>query len=41
MVTFVISHGKKYILVAVDYISKWVEEIAPLNKEVKTITTFL
>ena len=31
----------KYILVAVNYVSKWVEAIAISNNERKSITTFL
>ena len=38
---FVSSHGIKYILVAVDYVSKWVEAIALANNEGKSVTTFL
>ena len=38
---FVSSHGMKYILVAVDYVSKWVEVIALANNEGKSVTTFL
>ena len=38
---FVSSHGMKYILVAVDYVSKWVEAIALANNEGKSVTTFL
>ena len=38
---FVNSHGMKYILVAVDYVSKWVEVIALANNEGKSVTTFL
>ena len=36
MGTFVIFHGMKYILVAVDYVSKWVEAITfvTMNKRV-------
>ncbi|XP_075084965.1 uncharacterized protein LOC142168207 [Nicotiana tabacum] len=30
-----------YILVAVDYVSKWVDEIALPNNEVKSVTAFL
>ena len=38
---FVSSHGMKYILVAVDYVSKWVQAIALANNEGKSVTTFL
>ena len=38
---FVSSHGMKYILVAVDYVSKWVEVIARANNEGKSVTAFL
>ena len=38
---FVSSHGMKYILVAVDYVSKWVESIALANNEGKSVTAFL
>ena len=38
---FVSSHGMKYILVAVDYISKWVESIALANNKGKSVTAFL
>ena len=41
MVPFVSSHGMKYILVAVDYVSKWVEAIALANNEGKSVTAFL
>ena len=41
MVPFVSSHGMKYILVAIDYVSKWVEAIAHANNEGKSITVFL
>ena len=41
MVPFVSSHGMKYILVAVDYVSKWVEAIALANIEWKSVTAFL
>ena len=38
---FVISHGMKYILVAVDYVSKWFEAIALANNEGKSVIAFL
>ena len=38
---FVSSHGMKYILVAIDYVSKWVEAIALANNEGKSVTAFL
>ena len=38
---FMSSHGMKYILVAVDYVSKWVEAIALMINEGKSVTTFL
>ena len=41
MVPFVSSHGVKYILVEVDYVSKWVEAIALANNEGKSVTAFL
>ena len=41
MVPFVSSHGMKYIFVAFDYVSKWVEAIALANNEGKSVTVFL
>ena len=41
MVPFVSSHGMKYILVAVYYVSKWVEAIDLANNEGKSVTAFL
>ena len=38
---FVSSHGTKYILVVVDYVSKLVEAIALANNEGKSVTPFL
>ena len=38
---FVSSNGNKYILVAVDYVSKCVESIALANNEGKSVTAFL
>ena len=35
------SYGMKYILVAVDYVSKWVEAVALSNNEGKSVTAFL
>lgn len=40
MVTFVSSYGMMYILVAVDYVSKWVKEVALPNNEASSIATF-
>ena len=37
---FVSSHEMKYFLVAVDYVSKWVEAIALANNEGKSVTVF-
>ena len=41
MCRFVSSHGMKYILVVVDYVSKWVEAISLSNNEGKSVTAFL
>ena len=38
---FVSSHGMKYIFMAVDYVSKWVEAIALANNVGKSVTAFL
>ena len=38
---FVISYGMKYILVAGYYVFKWVEAIALVNNEGKSVTAFL
>lgn len=38
---FISSYGMKYILVAMDYVSKWVEAIALPNNEGRRVTTFL
>jgi len=38
---FVSSNGMKYIVVAVDYVSKWVEAIAFFYNEGKSVTAFL
>ena len=35
------SHGNEYILVAVDYVPKWVEFIATLKNDAKTVIKFL
>ena len=35
------SYRMKYILVAVDYVSKWVEFIALANNKGKSVTAFL
>ena len=41
MVPFVSFHWMKYILLAVDYMSKWVEVIAFVNNKGNSVTTFL
>lgn len=38
---FITSYGKKYILVVVDYISKWVEVVVFHNNEGTSVTAFL
>ncbi|XP_070017593.1 uncharacterized protein [Nicotiana sylvestris] len=38
---FVSSYGNKYILVAVDYVSKWVEVVALLTNDAKGVIGFL
>ncbi|XP_070057088.1 uncharacterized protein [Nicotiana tomentosiformis] len=38
---FMSSYGMIYILVVVDYVSKWVEAIALPNNEARSVTTFL
>ena len=38
---FASSHGMNYIILAVDYMSKWVEVIAFVNNEGKSVTAFL
>ena len=35
------SHGMKFIIVAVDYVSKWVEAITLANNEGKSVNAFL
>jgi len=37
---FSISHGYQYILVAVDYISKWIEAVACKTNAHKVVVTF-
>ena len=41
MIMFVSSHGMKYILVEVDYVSKLVEAITLAKNEGKSVTMFL
>ena len=41
MSPFVSSHGMKYILVSVYYVSKWVKAIALANNEGKSVTAFM
>lgn len=38
---FVSSFGNKYLLVVVDYVSKWVEAMPLSNNESKLVTFFL
>jgi len=38
---FPTSFGNKYILVGVDYVSKWVEAVATPTNEARVITKFL
>ena len=38
---FVSSFGNKYILVTVDYVSKWVEAVALPNNEGRSVVQFL
>ncbi|XP_060210188.1 uncharacterized protein LOC132637057 [Lycium barbarum] len=38
---FVSSYSNRYILVAVDYVSKWVEAVALPNNEGRSVTVFL
>ena len=35
------SHGNTYVLVAVDYVSKWVEATALPNNDARSVTKFL
>ena len=35
------SHGQKYILVAVDYVSKWVEAQGTMNNDARTMIKFM
>ena len=41
MGVFVSTHGMKYILVAVDYMSKWVEILSLSNNDWKSVTMFM
>ena len=38
---FPLSFGNEYILVVVDYVSKWVEAVATLYNDAKTVVKFL
>ena len=35
------SYGNKYILVVIDYVSKWVEAVATPKNDAKTVVKFL
>ena len=41
MGSFLSSYGNQYILLAVDYVSKWVEEIATPKNDGKVVLNFL
>nr|GEV71993.1 DNA-directed DNA polymerase [Tanacetum cinerariifolium] len=41
MGTFPSSHGNKYIIVAIDYLSKWVEAKALLTNDARVVVNFL
>ncbi|XP_070045347.1 uncharacterized protein [Nicotiana tomentosiformis] len=41
MVPFIRSYGMTYILVAMDYASKWVEAVALPNNEARSVSAFL
>lgn len=41
MEPFALSHGNKYILVAVEYVSKWVEASAAPNNKGSVVLNFL
>jgi len=38
---FPFSHGNKYILIRVDYVSKWVEAITTPTNNARVVTKFL
>ncbi len=38
---FVTSYGNSYILLAVDYVSKWIEAISVKRNDAKTVLEFL
>lgn len=38
---FLSSHGKKYIVIVVDYVSKWVEIVALPKNDGKSVVVFL
>ena len=41
MVLFPSSYGHKYILLAVDYVSKWVESIPTITCDAKVVLRFI
>lgn len=38
---FLSSRGNQYILVAVDYVSKWVEAVALASNDAKVVVNFI
>ena len=41
MSLFAMSHGYKYILVAIDYVSKWIDVVACKSNDHKVVVNFL
>ena len=38
---FPLSHGHEYVLVAVDYVSKWIEVVATQTNDHKVVVKFV